>query len=214
MSDLRYDKKSGKRVSVNQLRRRGLLGLTDRFIELSIDHGYDTDLYIAVDSGSVELSEDETTASVVFTRKNKISDEENNFDVREVMKDKVNERRDTLFASGIDISFDGATHTLQTRGVDDLLNWTTLKSEVEKLDDGTAVYVRTESNETLTINSEDVYAMLSSGMEYINSVRSASWSIKDNIRDAATDDDAFTEYETGMETLWPDKVTISVPASE
>ncbi|MCP4020943.1 MAG: hypothetical protein GY729_03800 [Desulfobacteraceae bacterium] len=215
MNDLYFDTKLDARQSRKQLEKRGLLEPGINLEDLGIvglvtgDYDFDTDLYSPIDSGQVEIRADDK-AYVIYEKEKRTSDAELGFDIRQVLTDKVNEKRESIFVSGIDFTFDGNTHTLQTRGVDDLLNWSTLLTEAAQLPVDTSIEIRTELDETLILNAGDIVSLLQAGLALRKSVLSASWTIKDNISNAVTDDDAFDVYEDNIENGWPDKSPIVI----
>jgi hypothetical protein len=208
-----FDTNLKKRQTEKQLKRRGLtkpeidlekIGI----IELVTAHGFDTDLYVAVDTGVVEIRDGR--AYVVYEKKNRASDLAAGFDVCRKMKDKVNVKRDEIFVSGFNFTVEGKTHSLQTRGADDLLNWVALLGTARVLPVETLVDVRTKANTILQMKAGEVVTMLSAGMAYRQAVLDASWALKDDIDKAVTDEDAFVIYEGGSDTVWPDDSPIVV----
>lgn len=203
-----YDTKRKSRQSESQLRRRGLLrpGIDPAafgIIELVAEHGLDTDLYIPVDTGEVEIRED-GKAHVVYDQRRRQSDPDNEVDIRRRLKDKVNERRDLIMTAGINVTVDGSPHVLQTRDTEDRLTLKTILDEARLMAADEIVVIRTEDNENLSITAESAVSLLSAGTTYLGGVKMAAAGLKDEIGDAATDDDAFTAYENGIDAAWPD----------
>jgi hypothetical protein len=208
-----FDTELNKRQTASQLKRRGLMKPEINLanlgvIELVTDHGMDTDLYAAVETGTVEIIDGKAYA--VYKKKNRVSNPDAGFDIRRKMKDKVNARRDEIFTSGIKIMVDTHPYILQTRGVNDLFNWSELKRTAAEMAEGTMVKVRTEDDKVLDLSAEDICTVLDAYMQYRSRVMEASWQLKDQIRDAATDDDAFSVYEAGIDTVWPDDTAITL----
>jgi hypothetical protein len=208
-----FDTNRNKRQTESQLKRRGLIkpGIELEkigIIEMVNAHGFDTDLYVAVDTGTVEIRDGR--AYVVYEKKNRVSKPDAGFDVRRKMKDKVNVRRDEIFVSGFNFTFEGDNHTLQTRGADDLLNWVALLGTARVLPVETPVNVRTKANIILQMKAGELITILSAGMAYRQAVLDASWALKDGIDAAVSDEDAFVVYESDFETVWPENSPIAV----
>lgn len=215
MNDLFYDKKNNVRLSLNQLKRKGLLNSGVSLESLGIiplvaEHGLDTDIYIPVDSGEVTLSEDGNVAHVVYNSINRKTNPEKGFDLKKVLTSKVNQKRDEIFCSGFDAVIGENTHTFQTRGYDDIINWTTLLTKAKEMDVQADISVRTEANETVTLPAGEVVNLIETAYAFRTAIMANSWEIKDNIENATSDDDAITTYETGMATLWTEKTPYTI----
>lgn len=205
---LYYDRNKKNRFSNNQLQERGLLNpeidLTDiGIIPLVANPDIDTDIYIAIDSGGVEIKED-GKAYVVYKKKNKSSREEEGFFIKDVLRKKVNNKRDSIFTAGLKIEVDGTTHKLQTRGTDDLINWSNLFIDAQDSSADTIFTVRTALNDNLELKACDVVSMLKAGRSYRFGVSRASWELKDSINNAGSDDEAIGLYESGINIVWPE----------
>lgn len=199
---MKYDTVLEKRQTPGQLRRRGLdkpgidlvaIGI----IDLVETHDIDTDLYTVTDTGTEEIKDGK--AYVVYDKTPKTGS-----DIRGKIKDKIHERRDTILVSGISFSFDDATHILQTRDAVELVNWMSTYTAAQALPTDTTIKVRTEADKSLNVPAGQMVTLLTHMIEYRTAVMTASWTIKDAIDDAATDAEAFTAYESGIETAWPD----------
>ncbi|MEH0020893.1 MAG: hypothetical protein V6Z89_14655 [Desulfobacter sp.] len=212
MSNLYYDTKRQARVSRNQLSRQGLLGSgidldTLGIIPLVVDHGLDIDIYVPVDTGTVEIRED-GCAHIIYEKKNRSSDPESGRDIRKIMKEKINAVRDEILGSGIDFVVDSTVHTLQTRDADDLINLTGLLDAARLMPADTALNLRTAANRVLSVTAGDIVSLISTGIGFRSEVLAASWGIKDGIDATATEADAFIVYEAGIATGWPEKTPI------
>jgi hypothetical protein len=203
-----FDTKRKKRQTESQLKRRGLIKTEINLEDIGIiplldTHPIDTDLYIAVDTGQVEIKDDK--AHVVYEKQNKTC-----HNIRRIMKNKVNERRDQILTSGIEFTFAGAGHTLQTRDVEDLINWTNILTTAKELPVETLVKIRTAADLTPKIPAGQIMALITAAMACRIKVLDRSWSLKDDIDQATTDDNAFTAYEAGIDTVWPDDSAITL----
>ena len=212
MSDLYYDTKRQARVSRNQLSRQGLLrtGIdldALGIISLAADHGLDTDIYVPVDTGTVEIRED-GCAHIIHEKKNRSSDPESGRDIRKIMKEKINAVRDEILSSGIDFVADSTVHTLQTRDANDLINWTGLLDAARLMPSDSILSLRTAANRVLSVTAGDIVSLISTGLRLRSEVMTASWGIKDGIDATTTEADAFIVYEAGMATGWPEKTPI------
>ncbi|MCG8643356.1 MAG: hypothetical protein MI862_26755 [Desulfobacterales bacterium] len=206
MGDLYFDKKHNKRQSLIQLQRRGLTGVdleTLDIVELVIDHGIDTDIYIAIDTGGQE--ERDGKMYVIFDQKIKTD-----IDVKSVLKSKINNRRDEIFLAGVDFDYDGKTHTLQTRDAEDLINWTHVLNIASSAPVDQVITIRTKENVTLSLAANKVAPLISTGVLRRKAVMQASWDLKSAIDDAAEDAAAVAAYEAGIDTVWPDASPIPV----
>jgi len=196
-----YDIKRDERLTLSQLRRRGLdkeaIELTSiGIIPLMREPGIDLDLYTVTDTGDVEIKDG--VAHVVYESTPKIVQ-----GIRRIIKDKVNAHRESIL-SGIDFSFDGTTHTLQTRDAVDLINWDKAQKKAMALPTDTPVEVRTAADEELLIPAGQLLTLLERLEQRRWDVMKASWAIKNDVDKAGTDAEAFAVYESQIETVWPD----------
>jgi hypothetical protein len=213
---LYLDVRKNRRLSANQAQRMGLLKANPEWlVELVASHNIDTRIYIAKDTGTQEIREDGKAYIIHESAQRKSvepTEDNDGFSVKDALTDVVNETYGMRMTSGIQFTFDGESHILQTRDGEDLLNWMSLKSEVKAMAAGTPIDLRTEGNVTLTMNSEDVGDLLTTGTAHLYAIKKAAWAIKDGINAAETDADAYTAFEIGMTTLWPESSVIAVPA--
>lgn len=202
MYDLYLIVKTKKRMSRNQLERMGLMkagiNLADLdIIPLEITHDIDTELYTPVDTGQEDIKNGK--AFVIYEARPKDVP-----DIRLTMKEKVHGLRDTILVAGIAFAFDGATHKLQTRDATELVNWMSTYTKAQTLPSDTPIKVRTEADKSLFIPAGKMVVLLDHMITYRTEVMDASWAIKDAIDQASTNAAAFTAYESGIKTEWPD----------
>ncbi len=134
--------------------------------------------------------------------------------VRNIMMQRVNAQRDKIFSSGVSFDFGGQVYTLQTRGTEDLLNWTGLANKASKMPVATPLTIRTAENATLTLPAGSLVYLILTGIGRREQVLAASWQLKDAIKDADSIDAAYDAYEGGIDSVWPDNTPIPVQVSE
>ncbi|MCG8639133.1 MAG: hypothetical protein MI862_05330 [Desulfobacterales bacterium] len=205
-----YDTKLQKRQTEKHLNRRGLDAPDINLDEIGIiplvdTHDIDPDLYIVKDTGEVEIRDGQ--AHVVYSKTRKTSDPENGIDIRRLLKDKVNARRATLILPGFNFTFEGQTHTLQTRSQADMINWTNARISAAENPPDTPMRIRVASDVDVLIPSLKIIALLRAGVDHIKSIMDKSWDLKNDIDNAASDDLAFDLFEAGIDIGWPDNTT-------
>lgn len=197
-----YDTKLERRQTDKHLARRGLdkpdidlvgIGILDLVYD---SHGIDTDLYTVTETGT-EIKDGK--AYVVYDKIPKTDTS----GIRQIIKEKVHDQRDILLSAGVNFTFDGAVHTLQTRDAGELLAWDKTRTKAKALPTDALMKVRTEADKELFIPAGQLAKLLDYMEDYRWDVMEASWKIKDAIDQAASDADAFETYE-GIETIWPD----------
>lgn len=123
-----------------------------------------------------------------------------------VMRRQINTRRDAAFHAGYTpASGPLASHTLQTRDVEDRTNWLTSQAAYSAAVAGGAgaamgANFRTAANETVTMSYADGLTVLLGMAAWGASVMAASWAHKDAV-DAAQDDAALDAIDIGAG--WP-----------
>ncbi len=130
--------------------------------------------------------------------------------VRDVMIHKVNAKRNEKLAAGQQFSFNSQVYTLQTRDAEDLLNWIGLANKATQLPADTSITIRTAENQTITMNAGQIATLVGQAIAKREQTLAASWSLKDSIRDAVSNDEAYDTYEAGIETCWPEDTPITV----
>ena len=210
------DTRLKKRQAEIQLKRRGLIrdGVDLEamgIIELVMDHGFDTDIYDAVDTGAEEIRED-GKAYVIYEKANRTGNPAKGFDLLRVMKDKINAQRDQLFIAGFKFALGGESHVLQTRGPDDNINWLGLLTEAEKKPAEAPMEIRTAANKTISISAANVVALLIAAKSYRAAVLKYSWAAKDAMEAAVDETALFEAYEAAIGGTWPINTLFEVGA--
>lgn len=209
--EIYFDTNLNKRQTEAQLNRRGLLKDKRRLPSLGIfkvdlSHDIDTTIYTVVDTGGVEEAEGKYLA--VYEKTRRESNPALDIDIRRLLKDAVNRRREKILTAGVNFTYEGQQHTLQTRTADDLMDWTHVKLAASGKVAGETQRIHTESDDDLYIPASDAVTLIDKAVEYLGNVKYASFDLKKNMDTAETDDAAFDLFEANIDTCWPDGASV------
>ncbi len=209
---LYYNKQTQERISERQLQESGLLGHEEKLgiVPLVKEHGYDTSLYYVQDSGRVNAGD--KTAEVVWDVMRKTDADTG--EQKQHMHASVNRKRDVLLQGGMSFSYQSESHTLQTRGVEDIINWVGLQIKASQLPQDTALTLRTKENVTISIPAGKVVLLIDAAVALREQIMAASWELKDSIAAAKNLEKAYEIYEAGIDSVWPDNGPILIQEGE
>ncbi len=123
--------------------------------------------------------------------------------IRDIMRQKVNAKRNEILVSGVSFSISGQVHVLQTRDTEDLLNWTGQANEAAGMPASELVTFRTTENVTLSLPAGQFVSLIAVGIGRRKQVLAASWQLKDDIEAAESINAAYDVYEAGINSVWP-----------